>query len=195
MAGVPYSSRRIPIPVTPTETILTVPRPASRGGDGWAALQGTATAGSATTLTFTAASTQWSDFEAGAFAATDRFTGLYVKSNGRVAFVTDYDGAGVLTFASGALGGSPAAGQLFKLSADIPLLVSYLMLHAITNTLQFSLTTSGMETTATPTGQFSSLSAGMSNLLIDREWGVPGFPIYLTATVGAGTAGLDIFAP
>ncbi len=187
--AVPFYSRTIPIALAANEVILTVPRRPSRNGDGFSALRARIIAGATTTVvTFSAALTEFSDFEAGAFATADRFNGLRIRVGSIERFITDYDGAGALTIAP-ALPVAPGVDTPIQIGADIPLHVARLIIIPTSDTVKYN---TEDQAGLIAIGQFTPIYSGESHMIIDNDFGgVAGFPIRI-ASGGAGATSINM---
>lgn len=183
MARFPRTTRQVPVPGSVgTEMILCAPLPASRGGDGWAGAMYTSLGGGSTTVFRLLGDPHWTAFETTAEAVADRFNGLRLKTGGEIVVIADYDGVDQFTVEP-ALRAVPAAGQLIKVEADIPLWVTEIMLIADGSTFEFNTMQSGLIANDVR----NTVLAGMSHMLVDSERSQPGFNINVLAQAAAAT--------
>jgi hypothetical protein len=140
---------------------------------------GRAAGGSGTTLTFDYdGGLVASDLHADDFARTDRFNGLLLMTQGRTARVTDSAEAATvvtLTFAASSFPVDPAVGDHFSLQADLPRIVTYIMIYnqsgvgmRYTEVDERGLVTGAA---AGAVGQYTELANGVADLVIDAEHG------------------------
>jgi hypothetical protein len=136
----------------------------------------------------------WSAFEAAFLATDNRANGLRVRIGGETSFIVDHVGATRTFTVEPTFSFIPAAGDLIDIAADIPLLVSEVMLIAPSGAganLLFNEDQAGV----IGNGVYNTILVGQAHMLVDDEQGTPGHNIYVAGSGGTSTLELRVKVP